>query len=754
MELLQINGTGDGFIYPTRGLRQGCPMSPYCFIMVMEMLTRQLHVAQARELIRGVKLAPTCPPLTHVIYADDLILLGQAEQTEVQGMARTMEQFGVVSGLVINPTKSKLWCSRRCDEGIRQMVHDTFRADEAGPEEKYLGALLSNKNTATKTANMLLEKLRTKLTGWRSNMLSHAGRLVLLQSVLMSIPVYFMSVEVLPKGIIKKMESLIAKFFWGKTDQTRYMSFVSWQRICRPREEGGLGVRQLQIFGEALFLKLVWAMIRQDDKLWVHVCKGKYYPNLGFWRAANVVGASPLWRQAARMREFFKENIKWQIADGSKINALSQPWYPQWQVAVQASIRDRKVTVADLFDFRTNQWKMREIERLLGREVVQHITQNVQRPNPRMRMTDKLIWKYNKSGNYTVKDGYECLIKRSEGQVQQVSWKYIWKWKKIAPKVKIFMWRLLTNGLPLANNIHTRIQAISPTCMRCQIENEFPMHCFFFCHGSRMVWFGGPMGVRTDDLPLNICDAVDQITKGLNDKNIRIFCHTLWEIWLARNEMLFQSKQFDPVAVCRKIQRSLGGNDTGENQRSPMQINNETVPYATAPHAWQIVVDASWDTSEKAGIAFLAYWEGSLQGMGLEIHNSADPFQAEALALHEAVRWVQGLNQERGRQTVQIFCDCLILVQALQEDNLDCLPSWRARASVASIASLLDQFGDGVFLQHVRREAVQPAHNLANYARRTGYRYQGIPMASVMTQNNIGMRIDTRFFQQVLEGPP
>ncbi|KAJ3691695.1 hypothetical protein LUZ61_020859 [Rhynchospora tenuis] len=64
---------------------------------------------------------------------------------------------------------------------------------------------------------------------------------------------------------------------WGKTGQDRYMAFISWKKICKPLEEGGLGVKHLESFGQALFLKIVWSVMAEEDKLWVT----KYCPTVG-----------------------------------------------------------------------------------------------------------------------------------------------------------------------------------------------------------------------------------------------------------------------------------------------------------------------------------------------------------------------------------------------------------------------------------------------------------------------------------------
>ncbi|KAJ4745793.1 Ribonuclease H-like superfamily protein [Rhynchospora pubera] len=220
---------------------------------------------------------------------------------------------------------------------------------------------------------------------------------------------------------------------------------------------------------------------------------------------------------------------------------------------------------------------------------------------------------------------------------QDVQWKYIWRWKNINPKIKVFMWRLLSGGLPLAYDMHRKIQSISPMCARCHQENEYSTHCFFFCQGSRMVWFIGNLGLRVDNLPLNICEAVHIVTQTMSADNIRIFCNTLWEIWLERNEVVFQHKNFDPMAICKKVQTLLNHNEDEKGENQQEHCLQEVIPHEYTLNEWQILIDASWDKSQRTGTAVLIYHGGVLKKILMQTHNSPDPFYAESLALKEAV---------------------------------------------------------------------------------------------------------------------
>ncbi|KAJ4807134.1 RNA-directed DNA polymerase (reverse transcriptase)-related family protein [Rhynchospora pubera] len=373
---------------------------------------------------------------------------------------------------------------------------------------------------------------------------------MLIKYVLMFLPVYFMSFECVPKTIIKQMNILMAKFFWGKMGQGRYMAPVAWKYICRPIEEGGLGVRDLNLFGEALFLKLLWAIISDDKKLWVHICNAKYCPKVGFWNVKLNSPCSRIWRNMVQRKDFFKENVKWSIGDGSRIKAVAQPWFRGWWEQTQITQGSKGKMVADLYDFSMMKWKVDELNQMFNQNQLSEITAIQPQPT-RGGAQDRLIWVQSKRGKYSVKEGYKLL--RSQANMPPnnevaVLWQQIQNWKGVVPKVKNFLWRLISGALMLSQNVHRRIHVVSAMCQRCHTENEFETHCFF-CHGSRLVWFGSTLGLRTHDLPLNVVTSIDHCTIHMTEEQIKIFSYTLWEIWKARNEAVIQYKRFEPVEI-------------------------------------------------------------------------------------------------------------------------------------------------------------------------------------------------------------
>lgn len=290
-----VNGSGDGFINPTRGLRQGCPLSPYLFILAMEFLTKKIQVSLNQGKIEGVRVARTTPVLTSIMYVDDLIIMGKAEPDEVTEYQRILSEFAQQSGLMVNPEKSSIWFSWRCEEQCKHDIVAQLGVKEAGDREKYLGFLISqNQPRHDLTSDLILDKIRSRITGWKMHLLSHAGCLTLIKSVLTSVPVYYMSTTLLPTRIINRVNALTRNFFWGKVEGQKYMCLIAWNKMCRPTKEGGLGIRDMRCFNETLLLKIVWQFASQADKLWVQVMRSKYYPRGGMWGVKNKNGTSKL----------------------------------------------------------------------------------------------------------------------------------------------------------------------------------------------------------------------------------------------------------------------------------------------------------------------------------------------------------------------------------------------------------------------------------------------------------------------------
>jgi hypothetical protein len=172
----------------------------------MNILSRDLKCKVDNSTLKGVRIARGAVPLTDCIYADDLLLFGEATIREAGLIKTAIQQFSSVSGQMVGPGKSSIWFS---DKTPQQLCHDIsllFSVGLSNLENRYLGAPIKEGRDAY---NFIIDKFSSQLNAWKCRILSPAGRLVLIKSVLQSLPVYFMATAKFPNRVLNALTNLM-----------------------------------------------------------------------------------------------------------------------------------------------------------------------------------------------------------------------------------------------------------------------------------------------------------------------------------------------------------------------------------------------------------------------------------------------------------------------------------------------------------------------------------------------------------------
>ncbi|XBH98842.1 hypothetical protein VPH35_128292 [Triticum aestivum] len=231
-----LNGV-PGAWFPVRcGLRQGDPMSPYLFLLVADVLQRMVR----RDPLLQHPVVEGGAPIV-LQYADDTLIIIRASVEAAARLRRILDDFAAATGLGINYGKSTLVPIHVADEVVAGAA-GALSCYVQGFLQPYLGLPLSwDKLTAADFAPMLA-KVDAYLAGWRARLLSPAGRLVLINAVLDSLPTYAMAAVVLPPAVVKAMDTLRRAFLWAAADRaTGAQCLVAWSQVCRAKCEGGWG---------------------------------------------------------------------------------------------------------------------------------------------------------------------------------------------------------------------------------------------------------------------------------------------------------------------------------------------------------------------------------------------------------------------------------------------------------------------------------------------------------------------------------
>ncbi|KAL5552126.1 hypothetical protein UlMin_002302 [Ulmus minor] len=217
---LMLNGAAFRSFRPKRGLRQGDPISPYLFILCMEVISRLINQKVDSGQINGFKLDRHTSTLHHLFFAEDIFLMGKCTVNEGLYFKECLDTFCSWSSQSFNPRKSNIFFNRRASGQILSLVSTLMGFDKISPNSSYLGLPLFRSGYA-KDFYFLLEKLEFKLAGWKSRVLSKVKRMVLIKSIVISLPVYTMQSMKLPYSICSKPDAKIRKFWWSTSSSNK-----------------------------------------------------------------------------------------------------------------------------------------------------------------------------------------------------------------------------------------------------------------------------------------------------------------------------------------------------------------------------------------------------------------------------------------------------------------------------------------------------------------------------------------------------
>ena len=256
---LILNNEPQGFFKPTRGLRQGDPLSPYLFIICMDVLAKRLqsYALDAKTGI-GIKIAPTATRIPCLFFADDSLLFCKANMQACHKLKAALDDFCAQSGQLINFHKSSLMFSKNTCNFDKQAVGGVFNIPHSVSFGKYLGCSLFQGRPSADLFHSLTSKAASKLDTWVSNCFSKAGRVVLIQANLESLPTHTMQCYKLPSRITDQLDRINREFFWKTSSATGGLPLVAWDKVCRPKKLGGLGLRKFAAVNTAFTAKLIW----------------------------------------------------------------------------------------------------------------------------------------------------------------------------------------------------------------------------------------------------------------------------------------------------------------------------------------------------------------------------------------------------------------------------------------------------------------------------------------------------------------
>jgi hypothetical protein len=198
---LLINGGKTNTFFPSRGLRQGDPLSPYLFILCQEVLSRMFECQFALGNLHGVRMNVIGPAISHMMFVDDIMIFAKANRKEVEVVDDCLESYCQWFGQLINKGKSGFFFSKLMHRNCKRWIKAELQMSRLPLDAFYLGSPLFSSKSKTKDFKFLIERIDSKLKRWRCKSLSWVGRKTLITSVAQAIPAYSFSTTAVPMTI-------------------------------------------------------------------------------------------------------------------------------------------------------------------------------------------------------------------------------------------------------------------------------------------------------------------------------------------------------------------------------------------------------------------------------------------------------------------------------------------------------------------------------------------------------------------------
>ncbi|GJR26099.1 RNA-directed DNA polymerase, eukaryota [Tanacetum coccineum] len=521
-----VNGSPTSEFHLHRGLKQGDPLAPFLFILIME----SLHLSFSRAVEAGIFTSFRIDPsitLSHLFYADDAVFIGEWSHANLKGIINILWCFSLLSGMSINIQKSHL-----------------------------LGV------------------------GIPDNIVAEAGKSI--GCSIMKAPFKYLGISVGDNmSSIKAWDETITKM------KKRKIAWVKWSKVLASKKYGGLGVSSFYALNRALLFKWVWRYLSHDNSLWFRVIAAIHDSNGQVLSASYHSTWSSIIKEVNSLKDKGVDLIshcKIRVGKGTRTSFWNDFWigdsllkhsFPR----LYALEENKDLSVANTIHAPITSSFRRLVRGGVESQQLDHLLEllgSVILSN----MEDRWFWDLNGVGVFRVKDVRNLLDESFLPKVEVPT-----RWIKSIPiKVNVFAWKLFLDRLPTRSNLARRnVTVPSLACSLCDLALEDSSHLFFGCSVAKDVlmlvcrWWN--LGFQSFDSYDGWLSWFKSIRLGSKSKDVLegVFYVSWWSLWNYRNQLLFavtkprKNSIFDDI-ILRSFTWCVARVDENDKEEEPFDV--------------------------------------------------------------------------------------------------------------------------------------------------------------------------------------
>ncbi|KAJ8440029.1 hypothetical protein Cgig2_020517 [Carnegiea gigantea] len=353
---------------------------------------------------------------------------------------------------------------------------------------RYLGTPTINGRVTKHTFDSIMNRVDKRLAGWKTRILSNAGRLTLVQTVISTIPSFAMQMAKLLRSLCDDIDRKSNRFLWGGIEHHRGVHKVSWETITKTQEEGGFGLQPMRQLNTAFLSKLGWRLLAERNSLWSWILRAKYFQGR---RDVNMVSpakeASNAWRGITENFKNVQHGARFEVGNGSTALFWQHSWPLRQPLTTHALSeippQDKDRTVEEYWDTELG-WRWEHFIAYLPDNIL--ITIKSFFLSTGTENEDQLVWDRASDGNFSLKSVLGFIRDNDQGEKSPI-WQLVWR-AQAPQRIRFFLWLCAHDSVMMNVNLFKRGMSSSSYCKSCPDVEETTIHMLRHCPRAHALW--------------------------------------------------------------------------------------------------------------------------------------------------------------------------------------------------------------------------------------------------------------------------